>query len=81
MLKKDQTKDFTHYLCEDITWTMEGQVMTELTEEDEVKKVERVLIFLETMSVINEDGSIRTRVYRKETYTDQYLNFTSNHPL
>ena len=45
------------------------------------KKVERCLTFLDTLSVINDDGTIRIRVFRKATHTDLYLNFNSNHPL
>ena len=31
--------------------------------------------------MISEDGSIKAKVYCKETYIDQYIHFSSNHPL
>ena len=83
VLRKDQAQSFTDYLNtvdEDIKWTTEGEVVKEVEVEGMENRMERGLAFLDTLSVINEDGKIKTRVYSKEMHTDQYLNF-SNHPL
>ena len=37
--------------------------------------------FLDTEILLNDDASLTTRVYRKPTHTNQYLNWQSNHPL
>ena len=66
---------------DDIKSMTEGEVVKEIEVEGLENKTERRLAFLDTLSIVNEDGSIKTRVYRKETHTDQYLNFQSNHPL
>ncbi|XP_072042908.1 uncharacterized protein [Amphiura filiformis] len=70
-LKKQYAEEFTNHLNSidpDIKFTTEG-------EED------RALAFLDTHTVIQADGSLRIKIYRKPTHTDQYLNFESNHPV
>ena len=72
----------------DIKWTTEGEVEMETevrwetVDGEEVSvKVERALAFLFTWTVVEPDGSISTKVFRKGIHIDQYLNFGSNHPL
>ena len=40
-----------------------------------------VLPFLDTEIKHHPDGSLSTKVYRKRTHTDKYLDFQSHHPL
>ena len=39
-----------------------------------------VILFLDVSIMHNDDGSLSTKVYRKPTHTDQYLQFSSHHP-
>ena len=37
--------------------------------------------FLDTLVTINGDGSLSTKVYRKKTHTDLYLQWDSHHSI
>ena len=37
--------------------------------------------FLDTIVTINDDGSLNTKVYRKPTHTDLYLQWDSHHAI
>ena len=39
------------------------------------------LSFLDTLIYHHEDGTITTKVYRKQTYSNQYLQFDSHHGM
>ncbi len=39
------------------------------------------IAFLDSLISRNQDGSLDLSVYRKLTHTNQYLNFSSHHPL
>ena len=39
------------------------------------------IAFLDTLITRESNGHITTTVYRKATHTNQYLNYTSHHPL
>ena len=70
-MKKEHAKSFIDHLNtidEDIQWTTEGEVNGELA-------------FIDCCTIRTEDGTIKTKVYRKATHTNQYLNWESNHPV
>ena len=46
-----------------------------------VEMKDKKLEFLDTRIHIQEDGNIKTTIYKKPTHTDQYLMFESNHHI
>ena len=45
------------------------------------REKEKQLPYLDSLTQTESDRSITTKVYRKPTHTDQYLQFESHHPL
>ena len=47
----------------------------------EEEEAEGTRLFLDTLLVRKESGDMKLLISRKKTHTDQYLNFSSHHPL
>ena len=64
----DELTDHINSIDPDIKFTIE-------------KEENGSLAFLDTNTVRQPDGSLKTTVYRTPTHTDQYLDFNSAHPV
>ena len=72
ILDKDNIEQFHHHL-NDVSEYIQ------FTREEESERGE--IPFLDVLVHREDSGSLATSVYRKPTHTDQYLHWTSHHPL
>ena len=47
----------------------------------EEEEAEGTISFLDNLLVREESGEVKLLIFRKNTHTNQYLNFSSHHPL
>ena len=81
IMKRAHAQEFIKYLNmvdADIKWTTAGEVEMVITEDADEETgwdtVERALAFLDTWSVISPDGSIKSKVFKKETWTSTLIS-------
>ena len=72
-MKKGEIDNLTEHLN---TIDPTGNIKFTYEEEEEGR-----IPFLDTLIIRKPDGSTKLCIYRKKTHTDQYLQFTSHHPL
>ena len=73
LIKKGQVRNLTDHIN---TIDPTGNIKFIYSEEED-----KQIPFLDTLLVQREYGSVKLLVYRKKSHTDQYLNFSSHHPL
>ena len=66
--------DFFKEKIGEVELKAQSEGSTTIGEEETSVRVERALVFLDMWTVVESDGSINTKVFRKDTHTDQYLN-------
>ena len=74
----EKIKRGTHLMLTDHLNQQDETGNIKFTDEEEQN---RQIPFLDVRLIVQPDGSIRLKIYRKTTHTDQYLMFDSHHPL